>query len=97
MGIQKHPFLRTACIRLSGTILLLWPSLVFLLIRLKQAMCTAVYQLKGGIHKYLEEFPDGFYRGKLFVFDERYALSSNKDVISGRFSTSVHRLRVLAH
>ncbi|XP_019346245.1 thiosulfate sulfurtransferase/rhodanese-like domain-containing protein 2 isoform X3 [Alligator mississippiensis] len=47
-----------------------------------KAMCTAVYQLKGGIHKYLEEFPDGFYRGKLFVFDERYALSSNKDVIS---------------
>ncbi|XP_019372716.1 PREDICTED: thiosulfate sulfurtransferase/rhodanese-like domain-containing protein 2 isoform X1 [Gavialis gangeticus] len=47
-----------------------------------KAMCTAVYQLKGGIHKYLEEFPDGFYRGKLFVFDERYAISSNKDVIS---------------
>uniref|UniRef100_A0A8D0GMZ1 Thiosulfate sulfurtransferase/rhodanese-like domain-containing protein 2 n=1 Tax=Sphenodon punctatus TaxID=8508 RepID=A0A8D0GMZ1_SPHPU len=47
-----------------------------------KGICKEVYQLKGGIHKYLEEFPDGFYRGKLFVFDERYALSSNEDVIS---------------
>lgn len=45
-------------------------------------VCKEVYQLKGGIHKYLEQFPDGFYRGKLFVFDERYAISFNNDVIS---------------
>ncbi|KAM4621264.1 thiosulfate sulfurtransferase/rhodanese-like domain-containing protein 2 [Polymixia lowei] len=45
-------------------------------------VCKEVYQLKGGIHKYLERFPEGFYRGKLFVFDERYAISSNNDVIS---------------
>lgn len=45
-------------------------------------VCKEVYQLKGGIHKYLEQFPDGFYRGKLFVFDERYAISSNDDIIS---------------
>ncbi|XP_077387378.1 thiosulfate sulfurtransferase/rhodanese-like domain-containing protein 2 isoform X2 [Festucalex cinctus] len=45
-------------------------------------VCKEVYQLKGGIHKYLERFPDGFYRGKLFVFDERYAISSNDDVIA---------------
>lgn len=43
-----------------------------------------MYHLKGGIHKYLEEFPDGFYRGKLFVFDERYTMSSGGDVISGK-------------
>lgn len=42
-----------------------------------------MFQLKGGIHKYLEEFPEGFYKGKLFVFDERYALSYNSDVVSG--------------
>ncbi|XP_074850591.1 thiosulfate sulfurtransferase/rhodanese-like domain-containing protein 2 isoform X2 [Carettochelys insculpta] len=47
-----------------------------------KAACREVYQLKGGIHKYLEEFPDGFYRGKLFVFDERYAIASNEDVIA---------------
>ncbi|KAM6952175.1 thiosulfate sulfurtransferase/rhodanese-like domain-containing protein 2 isoform 1-T1 [Lycodopsis pacificus] len=45
-------------------------------------VCKEVYQLKGGIHKYLERFPDGFYRGKLFVFDERYSISSNNDVIA---------------
>lgn len=45
-------------------------------------VCKEVYQLKGGIHKYLEQFPEGFYRGKLFVFDERYAISSNSDIIS---------------
>nr|XP_033772960.1 thiosulfate sulfurtransferase/rhodanese-like domain-containing protein 2 isoform X2 [Geotrypetes seraphini] len=47
-----------------------------------KAVCKEVYQLKGGIHKYLEQFPHGFYRGKLFVFDDRYALSSNTEVIS---------------
>ncbi|CDQ62325.1 unnamed protein product [Oncorhynchus mykiss] len=46
-------------------------------------VCKEVYQLKGGIHKYLEQFPEGFYRGKLFVFDERFAISSNSDIISG--------------
>ncbi|XP_072137911.1 thiosulfate sulfurtransferase/rhodanese-like domain-containing protein 2 [Mobula birostris] len=45
-------------------------------------VCKEVYQLKGGIHKYLEQFPRGFYRGKLFVFDNRYAISVNDDVIS---------------
>ncbi|KAG9345547.1 hypothetical protein JZ751_008691 [Albula glossodonta] len=49
---------------------------------LSKDVCKEVYQLKGGIHKYLERFPDGFYRGKLFVFDERYAISINSDVIS---------------
>uniref|UniRef100_UPI00398F8D48 thiosulfate sulfurtransferase/rhodanese-like domain-containing protein 2 n=1 Tax=Pristiophorus japonicus TaxID=55135 RepID=UPI00398F8D48 len=45
-------------------------------------VCKEVYQLKGGIHKYLEQFPSGFYRGKLFVFDDRYAISANDDIIS---------------
>ncbi|XP_040860516.1 thiosulfate sulfurtransferase/rhodanese-like domain-containing protein 2 [Ochotona curzoniae] len=47
-----------------------------------KGVCKEVFQLKGGIHKYLEEFPEGFYKGKLFVFDERYALSYNSDVVS---------------
>ncbi|XP_006887024.1 PREDICTED: thiosulfate sulfurtransferase/rhodanese-like domain-containing protein 2 [Elephantulus edwardii] len=49
-----------------------------------KGVCKEVFQLKGGIHKYLEEFPDGFYKGKLFVFDERYALSYNDNIVSGR-------------
>lgn len=47
-----------------------------------KAECQEVYQLKGGIHKYLEQFPDGYYRGKLFVFDGRYSICSNGDIIS---------------
>lgn len=47
-----------------------------------KGVCKEVFQLKGGIHKYLEEFPNGFYKGKLFVFDERYALCYNSDVVS---------------
>ncbi|XP_075067021.1 thiosulfate sulfurtransferase/rhodanese-like domain-containing protein 2 [Mixophyes fleayi] len=47
-----------------------------------KAVCKEIYQLKGGIHKYLEQFSDGFFRGKLFVFDGRYTISSNHDVIS---------------
>lgn len=45
-------------------------------------VCKDVLQLRGGIHRYLEQFPKGHYRGKLFVFDERYAISFNDDVIS---------------
>lgn len=45
-------------------------------------VCKDVLQLRGGIHRYLEQFPEGHYRGKLFVFDERYAISSNDDIIS---------------
>ena len=42
-----------------------------------------VRQLKGGIHKYLDEFPDGgLFRGKNFVFDGRLAMASqNKEII----------------
>ncbi|XP_051017577.1 thiosulfate sulfurtransferase/rhodanese-like domain-containing protein 2 [Acomys russatus] len=47
-----------------------------------KGVCKEVFQLKGGIHKYLEEFPDGFYKGKLFVFDERFALAYNSSVVS---------------
>lgn len=47
-----------------------------------KGVCKEVFQLKGGIHKYLEEFPDGFFKGKLFVFDERFALTYNSAVVS---------------
>jgi UPF0176 protein len=33
-----------------------------------------VYQLDGGIHSYLEKYPDGFWSGKLYVFDGRVIL-----------------------
>lgn len=48
-----------------------------------QGIGTEVYQLAGGIHKYIEKFPDGYFRGKLFVFDDRYSIQSNEDILSG--------------
>ncbi|MSR68456.1 rhodanese-related sulfurtransferase [Candidatus Saccharibacteria bacterium] len=43
---------------------------------------TDVYQLEGGIVKYLEEYPDGYFKGKNFVFDER--MITNADTESGQ-------------
>ena len=37
-----------------------------------------VYHLKGGILKYMEEFPDGHFKGECFVFDHR--VSINKEM-----------------
>lgn len=38
---------------------------------------TNVYQLQGGILKYLEEFPEGHFRGECFVFDHRVAVDQH--------------------
>lgn len=37
-----------------------------------------VYQLDGGIFKYAQEYPDGFFEGKCFVFDKRMSVAFNK-------------------
>ncbi len=39
---------------------------------------TDVYQLDGGIFKYAEKYPDGYFEGKCFVFDKRMAIGFNK-------------------
>jgi predicted sulfurtransferase len=44
-----------------------------------------VYQIKGGIHKYLEQYPQGYFKGKNYVFDARIALSTNKIVVGKCF------------
>lgn len=36
---------------------------------------SQVYQLDGGILHYLEQFPDGYFQGECFVFDDRVALT----------------------
>ncbi len=33
-----------------------------------------VYQIEGGILDYFKKFPDGFWEGECFVFDERYSI-----------------------
>lgn len=40
-----------------------------------------VYQIEGGIHRYVEQFPDGFFRGKNYVFDNRVAVKVTDDVL----------------
>jgi len=40
-----------------------------------------VYQIQGGIHRYVEQYPDGFFRGKNYVFDGRIAVKVNDDIL----------------
>lgn len=48
-----------------------------------------VFQLEGGILKYLEKFPEGHYEGECFVFDHRVALD-NKLQPTQRYSLCPH-------
>jgi predicted sulfurtransferase len=41
-----------------------------------------VYQLEGGIHRYIEKYPNGHFRGKNYVFDNRITVRANEDVLS---------------
>ena len=45
---------------------------------LKENGFKDVYQIKGGILKFGEEFPDTYWEGKCFVFDDRIAIDLNK-------------------
>ncbi len=48
-----------------------------------------VYQLHGGILKYLEEYPEGFFDGECFVFDHRVSVDGNLQA-SQRYSLCPH-------
>ncbi|KAA8536723.1 hypothetical protein F0562_029201 [Nyssa sinensis] len=53
-------------------------------IRSKGAGFENVFQLFGGIQRYLEQFPDGgFFKGKNFVFDHRVSVGSSDAKILG--------------
>ncbi|CAM8899728.1 unnamed protein product [Rhodiola kirilowii] len=53
-------------------------------IKSKGAGFENVYQLYGGIQRYLEQFPyGGFFKGKNFVFDHRIAVGSSDNLIMG--------------
>lgn len=41
-----------------------------------------VYQIDGGIHRYIEKYPNGHFRGKNYVFDERITVRANADILS---------------
>jgi UPF0176 protein len=46
---------------------------------LKKLGYEDVYQLKNGMHKYLEKYPNGHFKGALYVFDKRHTVRFNKD------------------
>lgn len=41
-----------------------------------------VYQIEGGIQRYVEKFPQGFFRGKNYVFDGRIAVKVTDDILT---------------
>jgi predicted sulfurtransferase len=52
---------------------------------LKHLGIENVFQLQGGIHRYLEQFPDGGrFKGKNFVFDQRVMMASHDETITGK-------------
>ncbi len=55
---------------------------------LKSKGIDEVYQVKGGIHRYVEKYPDGHFRGKNYVFDSRITVKVNDDILGKcRFCT----------
>lgn len=48
----------------------------------KTGVAEQVYQLSGGIARYVEQFPDGLFKGKNYVFDGRIAMKVSDDVLS---------------
>lgn len=48
---------------------------------MKKKGINTVYQLHGGIHEYLNKYPDGFFRGLNYVFDSRLSIKTNDDIL----------------
>lgn len=48
----------------------------------KKGVAKEVYQIEGGIHRYIEKFPDGHFRGSNYVFDGRISHRANDDILS---------------
>lgn len=46
---------------------------------LKKQGFTNIHQLEGGIHRYIEKYPDGYYKGALYVFDGRMTIDMAED------------------
>lgn len=48
----------------------------------RKGIARNVYQIEGGIHRYAEQFPDGYFRGKNYVFDGRISARVTNDVLT---------------
>lgn len=40
-----------------------------------------IYHIKGGIHEYINKYPNGHFRGKNYVFDQRIAVPVTDDIL----------------
>ena len=47
----------------------------------KKNVAKEVYHIKGGIHRYAEKYPDGYFRGKNYVFDSRITQKITDDIL----------------
>ncbi len=48
----------------------------------EQGIAKEVYQIKGGIHRYIEQFPDGHFKGTYYVFDGRVGVKVTDDILT---------------
>lgn len=55
----------------------------------RENVAKAVYQITGGIQCYTDKYPDGFFRGKNYVFDGRIAMKINNDVLGRCYNCQV--------
>lgn len=46
---------------------------------LKKQGFENIHQLEGGIHRYIEKYPEGYYKGALYVFDGRVTIDAADD------------------
>lgn len=46
-----------------------------------KGVAQEIYQIQGGIHRYAEQFPDGFFKGKNYVFDARITMKVSDDIL----------------
>jgi len=47
----------------------------------EKGVAQDVYQIEGGIERYIEKYPDGYFRGKNYVFDGRISVKVNDDIL----------------
>lgn len=48
----------------------------------EKGVAKQVYQLEGGIQRYTDKYPEGFFRGKNYVFDNRISVKINADILA---------------
>ncbi len=48
----------------------------------EKGVAKEVYQIEGGIHRYIEQFPNGHFKGTYYVFDGRIGVKVSDDILT---------------